>query len=281
MAETIPLRETSVLDMAEPWLRHLGDNKHFSKLLENWNEVSLLDPTERMLSEAAFGILCHHGIFKVKVVFSKNISCDYLVNREKGVFELELRSDYSGRTVTDLIKFVRYTVMTELGRNYIPDVRCFSDIICPTSRNDSHRIIEHYRTFKHEMEKRKHVIWSPRGNHKNLLDSVQRLLDSGLITPDDIRDSRFAWSQEDITDRLGWCCLGIGVVILNKAYDAPDVEDEVVDFIVYHECLHLRQRFKQVPMTGEHDEQFRKWESLYPDMKKWELRASEIAYDYY
>ena len=47
--------------------------------------------------------------------------------------------------------------------------------------------------------------------------------------------------------------------------DGPDVPDFVRDYVVYHECLHLRQGYR--PGNRTHDSQFRAWEHSFP---RWE-----------
>ena len=56
---------------------------------------------------------------------------------------------------------------------------------------------------------------------------------------------------------------------LSYALDSPDVPDAVRDYVVYHECLHLRQGYR--PGGCTHDPEFRRWEHSYPGWKECEI----------
>ena len=53
------------------------------------------------------------------------------------------------------------------------------------------------------------------------------------------------------------------VVGISSVLDDPSVPDSVRDFVVYHECLHLRQKFR-IPHNA-HNALFREYEHRFPD----------------
>ncbi len=103
---------------------------------------------------------------------------------------------------------------------------------------------------------------SPAGEHADLIESVQRLLDSGLVTDADLDNSYISWTRRDGRRRVGFCSTMFRVVGISSALDSPQVPESVRDYVVYHECLHLRQRYRASNRT--HDAQFRRWERSFP-----------------
>ncbi len=116
---------------------------------------------------------------------------------------------------------------------------------------------------------------SDMGEHRFIPDSVDRLLDSGLLHPSDIDNSWFSWTRHDNVRRLGFCSRLFRTVGISSILDDPGVPDALVDFVVYHECLHLRQGY--TPSRRAHDRQFRGWEHEYPDWKGCEAALRRLG----
>ncbi len=101
------------------------------------------------------------------------------------------------------------------------------------------------------------------GEYRDLSDSVQRLLDSGLLTEDDLQNTYITWSKRRAVRTLGVCYALYRVISISPALDSPDVPLECLDFVVYHEFLHLRVGVK---IGGRnHNQAFRSMERMYPD----------------
>lgn len=101
------------------------------------------------------------------------------------------------------------------------------------------------------------------GEHRNLTDSLDRLLESGLVLPSDIENSYFTWTARPNYGKVGYCSPMMRVVAVSRSLDSADVPEAVLDYVVYHETLHLRQGFR--PFCRSHDREFRQLERLYPD----------------
>lgn len=106
------------------------------------------------------------------------------------------------------------------------------------------------------------------GEHATLSDSVQRLLDSELLEPSDIENSYMSWTRNESYRKLGFCSTMFRVVGISAILDSKDVPDELRDYVVYHECLHLRQRYN--PSGRSHNSVFKSWEHRFPEWKKCE-----------
>ena len=112
------------------------------------------------------------------------------------------------------------------------------------------------------------------GTSKNLMDSVERLLESELIFESDISNSYISWATNMAKYRFGLCNQTFRVISINPILDSEDVPDSVVDFVVYHEILHLRQdRSKKI---RPHNAKFRSWEHLFPDYESAESFLKNI-----
>ena len=108
----------------------------------------------------------------------------------------------------------------------------------------------------------KNIIRSDTGDVHNLSKSVQRLLDSGILEESDITNSYISWTRRDSKRRVGFCSTMFRLVGISAALDSEDVSEHTLDYVVYHECLHLRQGYR--PSHRVHDSVFRQWEHTYP-----------------
>lgn len=115
------------------------------------------------------------------------------------------------------------------------------------------------------LKRSKNLARTDAGTYRNLTDSLDRLLDLGLVNPSDISDSYFTWTARPNYSRVGYCSPMMRVVAVSCSLDSPDVPEKVLDYVVYHETLHLRQGFR--PFSRSHDRQFRMLEREYPDIE--------------
>ena len=113
------------------------------------------------------------------------------------------------------------------------------------------------------------------GKVRNIYDAVQRLLDGGLLTPDDLDDTYFTWTSAPNYTRLGYCQQMFRVVAVSSVLDDVSIPEYVFDFVVYHECLHLRQGYR--PFNRHpHDPEFHRQEKLYPMYREAEAYLKKI-----
>lgn len=111
------------------------------------------------------------------------------------------------------------------------------------------------------IQRSRNLLRTEVGDHRVLTDSLDRLLGSGLLLPSDIENSYFSWTKRPATRRVGFCNRMMRLVGVSKVLDSPDVPEWVLDYVVYHESLHLRQRYTH---RAAHDAEFRGWERTYP-----------------
>ncbi len=106
------------------------------------------------------------------------------------------------------------------------------------------------------------LLMTQQGCSKNLIDSVERLMEAGLVFDSDIGNSYFTWADHMAKHKFGQCNQTFRVVSVNPILDSDEVPDSVLDFVVYHEILHLRQDVSKI--RRPHNAQFRSWEHMYP-----------------
>ena len=149
----------------------------------------------------------------------------------------------------------------------------FCDMVCRRARGqrctEPPSYLDHVRSDSFIVDHRPTYIGRSRnlartgcGETAYLHDSVQRLLDSGLLEDGDVSNSYISWTLRDNVRRVGFCSTMFRVVGISSRLDSDDIPDFVRDYVVYHECLHLRQGYR--PSKRVHDSQFRSWERLHP-----------------
>jgi len=119
------------------------------------------------------------------------------------------------------------------------------------------------------------LLRSDIGEYRNLFDAVQRLVEIGLLSESDIQNTLFTWTAEPTFTRLGYCSQMFRIVVISKVFDSPSIPEELFDYVVYHECMHLRQGYR--PFNHRpHDAEFRRSMSLYPNGDELEERLKDI-----
>ena len=80
------------------------------------------------------------------------------------------------------------------------------------------------------------LLRSDIGDHRNLFDAVQRLVEKGLLNESDIQNTLFTWTAEPTFTRLGYCSQMFRIVVISKVFDSPSIpedspESSLCDFI--------------------------------------------------
>ncbi len=82
---------------------------------------------------------------------------------------------------------------------------------------------------------RKHL--EPVGQHRSLVESFLRVsMEMDVVLP---QPPRLGWSQRDSRRRFGHWDADHNAIIISQALDDPKVPEFVLDFVVYHELLHI------------------------------------------
>ncbi|AGI47776.1 Protein of unknown function DUF45 [Thermoplasmatales archaeon BRNA1] len=113
------------------------------------------------------------------------------------------------------------------------------------------------------------------GKYHALSDSVQRLYDAGLLEQSDIDNTVFTWTVKPNYTRLGYCSPLMRVVAVSSALDRPDISEHALDYVVYHECMHLRQGYRPFDRRP-HDAAFHREMAKFPGLKEAEKEINSV-----
>lgn len=106
----------------------------------------------------------------------------------------------------------------------------------------------------------RNMIKSTEGKHKNLTNSYQRLIDLGLIKKDN--NLFLTWTQTPNIKRIGYCSVLMKTIVISSVFDSDIIPDYVLDYVLYHEMIHLNKGFD--PFGKRHGIDFRVLEYLHP-----------------
>ncbi len=181
----------------------------------------------------------------------------YAYRRVGEGIEVEL-SDYlleaPDKVLSDTCKSI---VSWSLGRKYVQ----------PASLSEYIRSDDFIVNSRHKyLDRTRSLSQTQQGRCKNLLDSVERLRDAQLINDDDFRNSYYTWAEHMAKYRFGQCNQIFRVVSVNPILDNDSVPDLILDYVIYHETLHLRQDMSKI--RRPHNAQFRTWEHQFPEYDK-------------
>ena len=107
----------------------------------------------------------------------------------------------------------------------------------------------------------------PRGRWHNLEEIFQRL--NQQFFKGELSVSRLGWSLQKSRSTLGHYDAGHGMIVINRALDSPQAPVHLVEYLVFHEMLHMRF---PVERNGHrrvvHSREFRKAEREFPKFEE-------------
>jgi hypothetical protein len=122
---------------------------------------------------------------------------------------------------------------------------------------------------------RKHI--DPVGRHRSLLESYLRVtLDLGLALP---RVPKLSWSKTVAGHRFGHWDPAHNVVVISQILDDPEVPEFVLDYVVYHELLHILHPVRMGSGTKRivHGAAFRRDERRFPRWREGDEWIERLA----
>ena len=128
------------------------------------------------------------------------------------------------------------------------------------------------------MRRSRNILSDGHGEVRSLYDSVQRLMDAGLVFDSDIENTVFVWTKKPTYTRLGYCSTMMRMVAVSRALDSERYEERVLDYVVYHEIIHLRLGYRPFD-NNPHDSRFRRYERQFPDFSEVSALADKIPLD--
>ncbi len=117
---------------------------------------------------------------------------------------------------------------------------------------------------------------SPAGKHRNLMDSVERLIEQGMVEKEE--GMFISWTRSRNLRRVGYCSVLMKVIAISSVFDDPEIPEYVLDYVVYHEMLHLHNGLD--PDSPKHGPEFRAQERLFPRWEEAEAWLRKIALEW-
>jgi len=115
-----------------------------------------------------------------------------------------------------------------------------------------------------QLRGRKHIR-SARGHHYHLeeiFDDLNRRFFHGLMGR-----PQLTWSREHARNRLGHYDPAHNAIVVSRVFDHPSIPRCVIEYILYHEMLHLKHPVK---LCGSrrcvHSREFQEEEKLFPEL---------------
>ncbi|HXZ80775.1 MAG TPA: M48 family peptidase [Terriglobales bacterium] len=139
---------------------------------------------------------------------------------------------------------------------------------------DAHAVRYRRHIGSHEISEKAHLLRGMRGR-KKIEGALGNVYDLEAIFED--LNSRFfygllarpqmTWSQNHSRNALGHYDPAHNTIVVSRVFDHVDIPRYVVEYIVYHEMLHLKHPVK---LRGSrrcvHSQQFQEEEKLYPQL---------------
>ena len=116
------------------------------------------------------------------------------------------------------------------------------------------------------LDRNRRFTLSTEGEHRSLADSLERLIATGMLDRKDSEGVYLTWSRHPSVSVLGTCHSLFKVVAISRALDIDALPEDCLDFVMYHEFLHVRQGAR-IGMR-KHDADFRREERAFPDYER-------------
>ncbi len=127
------------------------------------------------------------------------------------------------------------------------------------------------KAINHKRETGRKMITSPIGNVYNLENIFGKL--NLVYFQNEIEKPQLSWSIRQTYRRLGHHDPVHNAVIISKSLDAKDVPKYVVEYVVYHEMLHIKHPvYQKNGRRCVHTTEFKRDEEKFPyfdDAEKW------------
>jgi len=167
--------------------------------------------------------------------------------------------------ISDYLRDAPYTVMQDVVRCAVQNRSIFTDAVRGYIKRDD--FIERNRPLY--LDRMERLTKQSAGREKDLQESIERLEELGLISEADYRNSTYTWIKHRTTTFWGRCNMIFRVVSINPILDDQRAPDMMLDRVVYHETLHLRQ--STMGIWRGHDKQFVEWENRFLELKETDI----------
>jgi len=208
--------------------------------------------SEAMLRNAFQAVGKEHGYDDVSADFESFKEFKVKWRRSCGWIEFAA-SDYMKDAPEEVLKGIAETIFSRITKR---ERRKYSDIMLEWLT--SKEFVRNKQPIY--LKRSRNLTGTHVGEHIDLNESYQRLIDMGLVSYDE--DLVISWTRQPNVKRVGYCSTLMKVIAISSVFDTKEIPQFVSDFILYHEIIHLNKGFD--PFNQKHDTDFRELERLYP-----------------
>ncbi len=97
----------------------------------------------------------------------------------------------------------------------------------------------------------RNISRSPAGKNKDLTESLNRLKRMGLVKKD--VNPYLTWTRAELQTTCGYCSTLMDTIVISSAFDTKTLPDMVLDYVLYHECLIIRNGWANFGLEDEFD----------------------------
>lgn len=225
-----------------------------------------LEPLLAVVHEAVLG----RPLGAARIEFYPYVSTKCTLRERAGVLHLRL-SDHLIDAPDPALRGVMGILLARVGR--VPEARV--DAGDRAAYHDFVDQAEGRRKRSRQERGRKHI--DPLGDHRSLLESYLRVtMDMDMHIPE---APKLGWSRTRSRRRFGHQDADHGAIIISKVLDDVKVPEFVLDYVVYHELLHI----VIPPRRGRggkrivHSKEFKQAEARFPKQAEAERWLGRLA----
>jgi len=123
------------------------------------------------------------------------------------------------------------------------------------------------------LKRSRNLTKTTKGEARDLKESYGRLLKAGLIEDDP--EVHISWTIEPNLRRVGYASVLMKVIAISSIFDTEMIPEFVLDFVLYHELLHINAGFN--PHGKKHGPEFQKEERKYPQREEAESCLKKLS----
>jgi|GEM_PF-2870404 len=132
----------------------------------------------------------------------------------------------------------------------------------------SHEIIQRSRSLY--LQRNKNIILTPQGRYYNLSKIFDKLNDT--FFDGKLEKPILGWTKRVSYQTFGFCIRQFNTIIINRVLDDYRVPSYVIEFVLYHEMLHLKHRSIEIEADDGKLKRFHHTNELWQDEIEFPLR---------
>lgn len=171
-----------------------------------------------------------YGITRARYVALRDFKVRWtrVANRDWADFEV---SDYIKGAHPDLIASLAESIFSKMENKTVP----YSDALSKWAL--SHDFIEEKQPIY--ISRCRNLTRTTEGNSKNLDESFDRLIAMGLV--DEEPRPYMSWTMNEFMRKCGYSSSLMNVIVISSYFDADEIPDSLLDYVVYGEWLRLSE----------------------------------------